>query len=255
MKRILFRGLSWLPTRYVKSLVVQLVAHRIGRLSPEEALRFLFGLDAALYPMWGEQAIKYGGGVHTKERHTRYHEFFLSSVTRGERVLDVGCGSGRLTAKLAEQTGAETVGIDRNDAAIMEARRRYQDRSLHFVIGDVLESLPAVTIDTVVLSNVLEHLSRRIEFLGRTQRELRPGRFLIRVPVFDRHWSVPLKREIGVEWRLDPTHETEYTVESFKEEMQLADLRAVDLEVRWGEIFAEVVPQELVYTPHGASTR
>jgi hypothetical protein len=62
------------------------------------------------------------------------------------------------------------------------------------------------------------------------------------VPVFERHWSVPLKRELGAEWRLDPTHKTEYTLETFSEEMAAAGLRILYQEVRWGEIWAEAVP-------------
>ena len=59
-----------------------------------------------------------------------------------------------------------------------------------------------------------------------------------------RSGRVPLKRELDVEWRLDPTHETEYTVESFAEEMAEAGLAVTHQDVRWGEIWAEVVPND-----------
>jgi hypothetical protein len=68
-------------------------------------------------------------------------------------------------------------------------------------------------------------------------------RFLIRVPLFERDWRVPVKQELGVEWRLDPTHETEYTQESFAEEMKQARLTVTHQEIRWGEIWAEARPQ------------
>ena len=47
----------------------------------------------------------------------------------GERILDLGCGTGHLTAKIAE-AGAAVVGIDRDAAMITEARRAYPQ--LHF---------------------------------------------------------------------------------------------------------------------------
>jgi hypothetical protein len=53
---------------------------------------------------------------------------------------------------------------------------------------------------------------------------------------------VPLRRELGVEWRLDPTHETEYTLESFTAEVNAAGVTVADLQVRWGEIWATVTP-------------
>jgi len=63
------------------------------------------------------------------------------------------------------------------------------------------------------------------------------------VPLFEREWRVPLKKELGVEWRLDATHETEYTLESFAEELDAAHLQAVYQEVRWSEIWCEAHPK------------
>ncbi|MBU0512922.1 MAG: hypothetical protein KJ638_14640 [Chloroflexi bacterium] len=53
---------------------------------------------------------------------------------------------------------------------------------------------------------------------------------------------MPLKKELGVEWRLDPTHEIEYTQETFAAEMAEARLKVTHLEVRWGEIWSECKP-------------
>ena len=61
-------------------------------------------------------------------------------------------------------------------------------------MGDALKDLPAKPFDVVMLSNVLEHLSGRAEFLRRVQIAARPIRLLIRVPLFERDWRVPLKR-------------------------------------------------------------
>jgi hypothetical protein len=61
------------------------------------------------------------------------------------------------------------------------------------------------------------------------------------VPLFERDWRVPLKQELGIDYRLDPTHCTEYTLESFASEMKDAGLKVTYQEVRWGEIWAEAV--------------
>lgn len=45
-----------------------------------------------------------------------------------------------------------------------------------------------------------------------------------------------------MEWRLDTTHEIEYTLESFTHEVRNSGLKAVYQEVRWGEIWAEIIP-------------
>jgi len=100
--------------------------------------------------------------------------------------------------------------------------------------------LPDEKFDVVILSNVLEHLPGRPLFLRCLYETFQPERFLIRVPLFERDWRVPLKKELGVEWRLDRTHEIEYTQESFEAEIEEAGLVIAHLEVRWGEIWAEV---------------
>ena len=243
LKRILFWSLDRLPTPRLESLVRQLVARRIAALSPDEALRFLFRLDTALYPLQGHQAIAYGGGIHTKHRHMRYHDFFVKRIHPGERVLDIGCGNGAVAYDVAEQAGAHVVGVDLSADNIAQARQRYAHPRVEYRVGDALQELADGPFDAVILSNVLEHLPERPAFLRRVQEVARPSRFLIRVPLFERDWRVPLKRELGVEWRSDPTHETEYTVESFAAEMAEAGLTIAYQEVRWGEIWAEVVPQ------------
>ncbi|MBI4544336.1 MAG: methyltransferase domain-containing protein [Gemmatimonadetes bacterium] len=233
-------GLDALGVARLQRLVSYLVARRAGTLPPAEALRFLLGLDSSLYSLQGEAAIAYGGGLHTKHRHTRYHDFFVARVAAGERVLDIGCGLGAVAYALAEQSGAEVVGIDINPANIAEGRQRHAHARIEYCVGDALTELPDGCFDVVVLSNVLEHLAQRQSFLRRVVEHVRPSRLLIRVPLLERDWRVPLKQELGVEWRLDPDHKTEYTVESFAQEMAAAGLRIRHQEVRWGEIWAEL---------------
>lgn len=42
----------------------------------------------------------------------------------GERILDVGCGTGQLTATIAE-AGAEVIGLDNSESMLSEARREF----------------------------------------------------------------------------------------------------------------------------------
>ena len=231
---------QWVGGGRLESLIVEIITKRISLLSPDEALRVLFRLQAALYPILGRKAVEYGGGAHTKHRHTRYHDFFTSRVRPGERVLDVGCGIGAVAFDIAERSGASVVGVDLSAENIETARKRYGHPRVEYRVQDGARNSLDGRFDVVVLSNILEHLPERPAFLRRLQEAARPSKMLIRVPLFERDWQVPLKRELGVEWRLDPTHETEYTLESFLDEITRAGCRIVHQEVRWGEIWAEV---------------
>jgi len=239
--RAMLRMADFLSTEKLERLVTGLVRRRADRLPPDEALRFLFRIDGALYEMEGRKSIEYGGGTHTKHRHTGYHDFFVNRVRADERVLDVGCGSGALAQDLAERAGASVVGIDLSAANVDAARAKHAHPRVTYRVGDARDDIAGGPFDVVILSNVLEHLPDRAAFLSRLKDELRPGRFLIRVPLFERDWRAPLRKELGVEWRLDPGHETEYTPESFDAEMAGANLTVTHREVRWGEIWAEAV--------------
>lgn len=56
-----------------------------------------------------------------------------------ERILDVGCGTGTLTATIAD-SGADVVGIDAAEAMVEQARERYPD--IEFEVADAREYEP-----------------------------------------------------------------------------------------------------------------
>lgn len=204
------------------------------------ALRALLTEAQALAGYIDQEAICYDQGLHVKHRLTRYHDFFVRRIHPGERVLDVGCGIGAVAYDVADKAGAWVVGIDLDPANIAQARERFPHPRVNHIQGDALVCLPPEAFDAVILSNILEHLPDRPEFLQKLVATTKSTRLLIRVPLFEREWQVPLRRELGLEWRSDPTHETEYTLESFAAEIAAAHLLINHLEVRWGEIWAEV---------------
>ena len=76
------------------------------------------------------------------------------------RALDVGCGTGSLTRRIATATGAEVLGVDRAARMIELARERSGDHpNVSYVLGDVLElDLPDAGFDLVVSVASLHHL-------------------------------------------------------------------------------------------------
>ena len=218
------------------------IVNQIKKLPPSQALRFLFRIDQILYNVQSQFALAYGNGIHPKHRHMRYHDFFINRIQANERVLDVGCHNGSVAYDIAEQAKAHVIGIELDPYNILDALQRHIHPRIQYCVGDVLTCLLIGHFDVVILSNVLEHLVGRPEFLRRLQTATHPTRILIRVPTFERDWRVPLKQELNVEWRLDLTHEIEYTLESFSEEMEAAGLEITYQEVRWGEIWAETRP-------------
>jgi len=185
-------------------------------------------------------AIRYGGGVHPKHRLTRYHEYFTLQLIEGERVLDVGCGYGALADSMS-RAGAIVIGVDINEKSINQAKERYTNSNLTFLLGDICEIALPHDVQTVVMSNVLEHIENRNDLLRRLKQKISPSRFLIRVPMSNRDWAVPFRKELDLPHFNDPTHFTEYTLQSFYQEMDMVGLTVTSCEVMWGELYAEVV--------------
>ncbi|HQP12430.1 MAG TPA: class I SAM-dependent methyltransferase [Candidatus Omnitrophota bacterium] len=174
------------------------------------------------------------GRLHPKHRLINYHKWFIDHVQKDWIVLDVGCGDGALTYDLACSCH-QIVAVDKNLANIEEARAHYDLGNIEYVVGKAPDCLGDRVFDAVVLSNVLEHIVDRQAFLQALLR--RTTRLLIRVPVIDRDWITLYKREAGLEWRLDPTHEIEYTDETLAAELKAVGLDILVCERKFGEFY------------------
>jgi ubiquinone/menaquinone biosynthesis C-methylase UbiE len=106
----------------------------------------------------------------------------LAQVKSGDRVLDVGCGSGRLTMAAQGWAGAdgEAVGIDPSPEMIQVARKNAARAGLKakFEVG-VVESLPFPdgSFEVVLNRLMLHHLPGDLKQRGLAEmrRVLKPG--------------------------------------------------------------------------------
>ena len=73
----------------------------------------------------------------------------------GKDVLDIGCGDGRTSRRLARR-GATVLGVDPDEAAIAQARASGASGACRFRAADVLAlDLPPARFDLVVFSRSL----------------------------------------------------------------------------------------------------
>ncbi|HEY0449904.1 MAG TPA: methyltransferase domain-containing protein [Actinophytocola sp.] len=110
----------------------------------------------------------------------------------GERVLDIGSGTGEHTQALAEAVGpqGEAVGIEPNSGMRGEAVRRAAGSSATFVDGDAYAlPYPDASIDAVSCERVFQHLHDPGKAAGEIARVLRPGG---RVVVTDTDWATAI---------------------------------------------------------------
>lgn len=234
---------SLIPARPRRTLIHGLIVVESRADAPPVALKRLFGVLDDVERVIAERATAYGNGINPKHRLIGYHDFFVERIPAGSRVLDVGCGVGEVARSIARRVpGAAVTAIDKEARLLEMARQGEVPANLTFVEGDATRDLAAEHWDVIVLSNILEHVDERVGLLTELIHRNTPGRILVRVPVFERHWHLPLRRELGVGYFSDPTHRIEHTLAEFESETTAAGLRVVERQIIWGEIWAHCEP-------------
>jgi SAM-dependent methyltransferase len=101
----------------------------------------------------------------------------LGGITRGARVLELGCGTGEFTRRVAPE-GARLVALDLSADLLAKARARVLSGA-RFLRGDA-QRLPfrAGAFDVVYGCSILHHLDVETA-LGEARRVLRPGGQLV----------------------------------------------------------------------------
>jgi trans-aconitate 2-methyltransferase len=98
-----------------------------------------------------------------------------------ERVLDAGCGTGRVTAMLLERLpGGEIVALDASASMVELARERLGHDQITYVLADLQESLPVRPPVDAVLSTATFHWIPDHDGLFRNLASMmRPGAQLV----------------------------------------------------------------------------
>ncbi len=233
-----------IPTYVRRNILFSFLVIESRVSNSKKSLENLFLLKDKLEILINERALRYGKGEHPKHKLIRYHDYFVSNIPDHSNVLDIGCGYGAVARSVAKKVKGVTVtGVDNNKERLNQARLNNHIENLDFIYGDILKLSNKKQYDVVVMSNILEHIEDRVNFIKKIMVFYLPKKILIRVPLFERHWEVPMRKELGINYFSDSTHFIEHTKEEFKKEMDDAGLRIDGIEIIWGEIWAKCEPQ------------
>jgi trans-aconitate methyltransferase len=96
----------------------------------------------------------------------------LLAPQKGEHILDIGCGTGHLTAQIAD-SGARVVGVDRSPEMVNAARKAYPD--LQFEVADARNLRFQNEFDAVFSNAVLHWIREPERVIRKVESALRPG--------------------------------------------------------------------------------
>jgi SAM-dependent methyltransferase len=99
----------------------------------------------------------------------------VTTIRAGERVLDLGCGSGGMAAYVAERSGAHVSGLDYIPEAIRQARELAHPH-LDFTVGNMDEiPYPPASFDVILAVDTLYMPNDLAGTLRQLRGTLRPG--------------------------------------------------------------------------------
>jgi ubiquinone/menaquinone biosynthesis C-methylase UbiE len=170
------------PGRRARALIRRIVP---GRELGRRLRRIITGRPARLpelpprqgYDRW---APGYGEGMNPVQVLEAEALARLLPDLDGRRVLDIGCGTGRVCRLALERGAGDVVGLDLSDAMLAEAAAATTAPPVQWVQGDVVSlPFPAASFDAVTAALAMGHVADLDVALGEISRVLRPGGVLV----------------------------------------------------------------------------
>jgi methionine biosynthesis protein MetW len=156
----------------------------------------------------------------------------MSQVSRGSRVLDLGCGDGRLLCRLRDEQDCTIQGVERELRELIEAVAKGVP-VIQADLDEGLHQIPSHSFDFAVLSQTLQQVLRPEALLKEMLRVAR--RALVVVPNFG-HWRVrlqillygraPITNQLPYDWYNTPNLHM-LSMLDFRELIEVLDLKIV----------------------------
>jgi SAM-dependent methyltransferase len=216
------------------------VAYRAVRLAvllfgERRTFAALAGLSRLLHRLSFESALRLFG-LEFADTAMPLDDDLLNEVIGPEtRVVDLGCGIGRYTRRLAPRVHF-VVAIDHNPKNLEVARGMTVATNVEYRLGDARALADDEVFDVAVVVHLLEHIEDPMAFLKDLRGVVRC--LVIEVPDFEGDPVNRARLAAGVPFATDPDHVREYTEATLKATLAESGWRADVIRKRGGAIAA-----------------
>mgnify|MGYP001942365496 CR=1 FL=1 len=119
------------------------------------------------------------GAPHFKEWKSRKHALnillnYMNEKQKNLNVLDMGCGNGWMTNKIAMQ-GYQVTGLDVNLEELNQARRLFQSDNINFIYADIFQEPSIGKFDLIILASSVQYFPSLTDTINTLFKYLSPG--------------------------------------------------------------------------------
>lgn len=177
---------------------------------------------------FSRQAASFGGSTVLGAMEQIQPVLAAAQITKADRVLDVGCGTGFLLLAAAEHA-CQAVGVDVAPAMLAEARRRVEEAGLTNVTLREAngENLPFADdrFDVVMTRLTLHHCAHPLRVLNEMCRVCRPGGRVVVCDIITSDDPARADLHNRLERLRDPSHVAHYPADEVVRLMEAAGIR------------------------------
>lgn len=133
----------------------------------------------------------YSHEKHLLRRLNSIH-FLLDEKGKYSNVLDIGCGTGVITASVKERLRTKMTGIDISPEMIEYCKSKYKGMNINFFEGNILDlNFPDRQFDLVLTVSLIEWISDYEKAISEVSRLLATGgQWIVSIP----NWRSPLRK-------------------------------------------------------------
>lgn len=179
-----------------------------------KTLKFLLILNRIIARFAHELAGEFFGAKYHNSAFALSQETLFAAIASGDRILDVGCGSGRFS-RLASQKALKVIAVDHNPLHFQDPN--FQASNIETVILNIDTDLSYLgSFDVALCIHILEHIEDPKDLLTKLSKIAK--KLIIEVPDL---YSDPLnwaRIKLHLDYSSDHDHVREYTLELISEQ-------------------------------------
>lgn len=140
----------------------------------------------------GENLTKIYSDLHDLKNDFRNFNLLnrVSALVKGKQVLEIGCGNGILLKKMKDN-GKSVTGIEPNEKLINIAKNINPDLAIIHGTSENLEKLVFEKFDTIIMTDVLEHIEKDGLLLDNLHKYLnKTGELVLVVPAYQALYGI-----------------------------------------------------------------